>query len=85
MNIKSSKTLVEEALKSRGFLKGSNIYNPIFENVLKEITPINNNKISNKSNSSYFEEDFIKTELSMINEFLEYKLFKKIMYQNKKK
>ena len=82
--------LVEEALKSRGVLKNE-LYSKhlSLNNVLKGSNDINNieiNKdlginsdslIANKSNSA---EDY-----EMINEFIEYKFFKKVMFQNRDK
>ena len=77
--------LVEEALRNRG--------------VLKNITPNKNfidiNKIKNNKNEKNFERDFDsnitanlkynsrKDDLEMINEFIEYKLFKRILNENR--
>ena len=82
--------LVEEALKSRGVLKkelstkhislesvleGSNDRNNIEIN--KDFGINSDSLIANKSNST--------EEYEMINEFIEYKFFKKVMFQNKDK
>ena len=73
--------LVEEALISRGVLKNNrdhldsnnkNILDDKYINIQK-----NFHEISDFKNKNY------NSELSTINQFLEYKLFKKIMKQNK--
>ena len=81
--------MVEEALSYRGALK--NFKN----NKLCEIdydedqsSLISNNIFNNKSNidSDDFnlDESYIKNEVQMINDFIEFKFFKNIMNQNKK-
>ena len=80
--------LVEEALSYRGVLKNS-INNKLFElnSIDNESTLISNN-ISKKKNidSDDFnlDESYIKNEVQMINDFIEFKFFKNIMNQNKK-
>ena len=78
--------LVEEALCNRGIYK-SNINkktNRIDYNKIK--TSLNPNDFLNyeepKCNDSSLDEGYIKDEIQMINEFIEFKFFKKIMNQN---
>tara|TARA_Y100000991_G_C21683584_1_gene226244 strand:- start:89 stop:454 length:366 start_codon:yes stop_codon:yes gene_type:complete len=82
--------LVEEALTSRGMLNNS----------IKELsfdfsfntseTPLTANKIfnseiSNDEHNINLDEDYIKDEVQMINDFIEFKFFKNIMIRNKRK
>ena len=81
--------LVEEALTSRGVLKNS-INNKLCEkdnyvsqsllidnNIFNNITDIDNDKLN-------LDESYIKDEVQMINDFIEFKFFKNIMSKNKK-
>ena len=81
--------LVEEALSYRGALKNS------MNNKLCEIdcndnesSLINNNISNNKSHIDSddlnLDESYIKNEVQMINDFIEFKFFKNIMNKNKK-
>jgi len=79
--------LVEEALNSRGLL--TNAYNSLNRKVRGNI---NKSLIINKesfNNINWDNEELdsgknsIKEDLEMINDFIEYKLFKKIMSANK--
>ena len=77
--------LVEEALRNRGVLK----------NIPPNTNFIDINKIKNNKNEKNFERDFDsnitanlkynsrKDDLKMINEFIEYKLFKRILNENR--
>ena len=70
--------LVEEALISRGFLNNS-----LYKKSLL-ITNNVNNEI-NKENVKFDSKDIYKNEeIQMINDFIEFKLFKNIMNKNKK-
>ena len=81
--------LVEEALSYRGVLKNS-INNKLFElyNIDNESTLISNNISNNKLHIDGFDlnldESYIKNEVQMINDFIEFKFFKNIMNKNKK-
>ena len=81
--------LVEEALTSRGVLKNF-INNKICENdsyfsqsllidnnIFNNITDIDNDKLN-------LDESYIKEEVQMINDFIEFKFFKNIMSKNKR-
>ena len=81
--------LVEEALNYRGALKNS-INNKLFEldcndnksllirnNISNKKTHINNDNLN-------LDESYMKNEVQMINDFIEFKFFKNIMNQNKK-
>ena len=75
--------LVEEALASRGVLnfhdiKSDSISNSNVKSLLK-----NNEKINKNDNLNYIE-DYRKDEIQMINDFIDYKLFRKIMNKSKK-
>ena len=76
--------LVEEALAFRGALSGShNIKsNDINSSYVKSLI-INNENISENYDLNILE-NYRKDEVQMINDFIEFKLFKKIMYKNKK-
>ena len=79
--------LVEEALRSRGVCKNL-IKNSNFENYNLQSPMINNSDTSinyslNNTIVSGTQSNTIKEELKMINEFIEFKLFKNIMSQNK--
>ena len=80
--------LVEEALNSRGVLKSS------IDELSKKIGDYKSDKLfitSSSSNSEkcHFEDSLtlnngsMKDEIQMINDFIEFKFFKKIMYKNK--
>ncbi len=75
--------LVEEALSSRGVLKSS------LNSVKNSSILITNDILINKScyednDDDYLNESFSKDEVNMINDFIEFKIFKKVMNQNKK-
>ena len=77
--------LVEEALRNRGVLKNTPINNDFIDSI----------KVKNNKNEEIFESDFDlniipnlkynsrKDDLKMINEFIEYKLFKRILNDNR--
>ena len=79
--------LVEEALIARGILKDL-----VFENVYKNLSTSDDYQLEDSiSLNEYFvsnanlnskTDNKIKEELKFINEFIEYKLFKKIIRQN---
>ena len=80
--------LVEEALRSRGVLndsfsiKTSNRFNFSNNNLGQE--PFTNNNRSPIDNNDYkVNKKLLFEEVKMINEFIEYKYFKRIMNQNK--
>ena len=72
--------LVEEALRARGLLKNAL---SIKESNIKQ----NYDSPSNESNGNYEfnypNKNNVKDDLKMINEYIEFKFFKKIMRQNK--
>ena len=80
--------LVEEALKSRGlvnssFIKTNNLANSRFND-----SRINNSlssiiEPSDNSKSSSMNKENLNDELKMINNFIEYKIFKRVMNKNK--
>ena len=81
--------LVEEALSSRGVLNSSlneKSYDFGCDNnkSLLITNDIFNNKTNNKNDNLNLDESFIKDEVQMINEFIEFKFFKNIMNKNKK-
>ena len=78
--------LVEEALRSRGLLSNSfSNKSPLINNSLTD--PQNQKKLSsyndlsNDFNSSTLNKKSLKDDIKMIHEFIEFKLFKKIMNQ----
>ena len=78
--------LVEEALRSRGFLDSSFSDNPSFINSSLNDTPKQRNlslysDLSNNFDISTFNKKSLTDDIKMIHEFIEYKLFKKIMNQ----
>ena len=82
--------LVEEALITRGVLNSfidDNSYKINYNN--NKSLLINNDYINNedhKKNVSFnLDEDYMKDEVQMINDFIEFKFFKKIMNQSKNK
>ena len=81
--------LVEEALCYRGALKNS-IYNELckFDSIDNESTLISNNISNNKkhidNDDLNLDENYLKNEVQMINDFIEFKFFKNIMNKNKK-
>ena len=81
--------LVEEALSSRGVLKTS-IHELSFDfngNKSEKFSPSNkifNREITNDEDNIHLEDGYIKDEVQMINDFIEFKFFKKIMNRTKK-
>ena len=75
--------LVEEALASRGVLNFHDIKSNAISNSHVKSLLKNNEKI-NKNDNLNFIEDYRKDEIQMINDFIDYKLFKKIMNKSKK-
>ena len=81
--------LVEEALTSRGILNTSkiNIFNEldsISNNSLSISNDNFNNKILKENINHNLNESNIRDEVQMINDFIEFKLFKNIMNKNKR-
>ena len=80
--------LVEEALRSRGILKRSQYINsnPNNNEVKNNSSNLSNSINSNTENqfdsSTVNKKNFVE-DLKMINEFIEFKYFKKVMIQNK--
>ena len=81
--------LVDEALRSRGVLKGTlnhkfnkNVSNK-FNSLIVDNNSFNNEEVT-KDDNLYSDESYIKKEIQMINDFIEFKFFKNIMNQNKK-
>ena len=81
--------LVEEALSTRGVLKNS-LNNKFCEirskdaNSLLISNNIYNNKAHMDNDNFNLDESYIKDEVQMINDFIEFKFFKNIMSKNKK-
>ena len=81
--------LVEEALSYRGALKNS-IKNELLEfNCNDDKSSLTSDNIfKNKTHSDIddfnLDESYIKNEVQMINDFIEFKFFKKIIKKNKK-
>ena len=80
--------LVEEALRSRGVLKNFNNYIDLGK--INKPQNINDKKniskdfdLNNISNLSNLNQNTRKKDLKMINEFIEYKLFKRILNDNR--
>ena len=78
--------LVEEALRSRGVLKKTIKEISLMENLIIDEFKKNNEYKSNvESNDnvyfSHFSKKNLKEELQMINEFIEFKLFKSVLIQ----
>ena len=78
--------LVEEALVSRGVLKKplNNKFIDINSKILNKLL-INNSidkEINNKNQSPNY--NYINEEVKMINDYIEFKLFKNLMNKNKK-
>ena len=79
--------LVEEALRSRGFLNSSfsnnsSLKEECLNNSIKNQKSSFNNELSNNYDSSNIKIKSLKEDIKMINEFIEFKFFKKIMNQN---
>ena len=81
--------LVEEALSYRGALKNTmNKKSCKIDSNDNKLSLISNNNSNNKSHIDNddlkLDENYIKNEVQMINDFIEFKFFKNIMNQNKK-
>ena len=79
--------LVEEALRFRGFLNISfKNKSYLIDESLKKFSQNNKssfyNELSNNYDSSNINNQSLKDDINMIHQFLEFKLFKKIMNQN---
>ena len=82
--------LVEEALRVRGFLNISFSDNSsLIDKFLNNSKNNNNSSFYNELSNNYYSSDMknksLKEDIRMINEFIEFKLFKKIMNQNDNK
>ena len=82
--------LVEEALRSRGVLKKTIKDISIMENLIIDEFKKNNEYKSNVASNdnvyfSHFSKKNLKEELQMINEFIEFKLFKSVINTNNNK
>ncbi len=81
--------LVEEALRIRGILKRSQtinsnlIYNEVKSNSSILSNSANNNNTQNQFDLYPVDKNNFADDLKMINEFIEFKYFKKVMIQNK--
>ena len=78
--------LVEEALRSRGLLNSSfsnksSLINSSLSNSQKQKKLSFYNDLSNNLDFSSLNKKSLKDDIKMINEFIEFKLFKKIMNQ----
>ena len=81
--------LVEEALNSRGILNSPHDNKSNYKNgeCLKSLV-INNditNKKVNENDNFHLDKAYINDEVQMINDFIEFKFFKNIVYKYKKK
>ena len=84
-NLSQSKVtgiLVEEALKNRGALNSSLNIGYDLDMDCKEKNPTFNNSIESNHNY-YIRKNNPSDDIKMINDFIEYKFFKKIMNNNK--
>ena len=81
--------LVEEALRFRGFLNvpSSNNFSLKNEslNSSRNKKSLFNNDLSNNYDSSNINNKSLVHDIKIIHEYIEFKLFKKIMYQNNNK
>ena len=82
--------LVEEALSSRGILKTSVEFlsfdfNGNKKNGLLTSNETYDSKLNNYGDNFNLDEVTIKDEVAMINDFIEFKLFKNIMNRNRRK
>ena len=78
--------LVEEALSIRGALNSSKEINQ-FENLrrVNDFSSFSENDLnSNMKKNLNIDDSSLKEEVQMINEFIEFKFFKKIMTKNRK-
>ena len=79
--------LVEEALRSRGILTEIHSEKLINNKIFNDIKEINNPHINlefkNNSGISTFDKHNLKEDIKIINEFIEYKLFKKIFNEKR--
>ena len=79
--------LVEEALRSRGILREKLSERSKIKEIFNDIKEINNPHINlefkNNSGISTFDKHNLKEDIKMINEFIEYKLFKKIINEKR--
>ena len=81
--------LVDEALSYRGVLKNSqnNKSSVIAEDKVNPLLITNdifNNKSNEDNNKLNLDNSYIKDEVQMINDYIEFKFFKNIMNRNKK-
>ena len=82
--------LVEEALRSRGVLNTSikslsfDFISDKSEGLLTANKSFNNN-LDKDDYSNYLEDAYINEEVQMINDYIEFKLFKNIMNRNNRK
>ena len=81
--------LVEEALRSRGLLNSSfsnksSLINDFLIDPQKQKKLSIYNDLSNNFDISTLNKKSLKEDIKMIHEFIEFKLFKKIMIQNDK-
>ena len=79
--------LVEEALSYRGVLKSnSNTINNDLLNSEQYLQSFNNDIFNNKSQKEketfILDENFVKEEMQMINDYIKFKFFKNIMNKN---
>ena len=82
--------LVEEALCSRGVLKGSinkisldfSCYN---NNSILISNHIVDSEINNTYDNDHLDQSIMKDEVEMINDYIEFKFFKSVMNKNKNK
>ena len=80
--------LVEEALSFRGVLnsslnKKSSKVNNIIDNSILNSNEYSNNELLTEKDYLNLDEDYLKDEVKMINDFFEFKFFKKIVNQKK--
>ena len=81
--------LVEEALTSRGVLKSfkNNLSDELNCNINKKLLITNDafkKETLKEKDTLILEERYMKDEVQMINDFIEFKFFKNIMNRNKK-
>ncbi|KGG04206.1 hypothetical protein EU99_0554 [Prochlorococcus marinus str. MIT 9321] len=78
--------LVEEALRSRGVLNESSAskikINGSFTNTIFEQEQLSNNKYSGNGNDYKINKKVLSDDIKMMQEFIEFKYFKKVMKEN---
>ena len=75
--------LVEEALRSRGVLSGSLAFDDDCQNFIFEKDVLSKNKKQVNVNNYSVNKKSLSDDIKMMQEFIEFKYFKRVMKQNK--